>query len=85
MKTISIPFHSSWVTEEAQIELEKNLSNLHPIKDFVFTEEDRLEVTFNEKEDSQHINNLVSLQIQYAMYTSGRSRGYETSKSLIFK
>ena len=68
MKTISIPFHSSWVTQEAQIEIEKNLSNLSPIKDFVFTEEDRLEVTFAEKEDLQHINNLVSLQIQVVMY-----------------
>lgn len=84
MKTISIPYHYQWVTEDAQVELEKVLSQLDVIKDFVFNR-DRLEVTFEDREDQQHVNNMVSIQIQYAMYTSGRSRAYDISKSLIFK
>lgn len=84
MKTISLPYHSKWVTEKSQVELEKALSQLDVIKDFVFNG-DRLEVTFEDTENQQHVNNMVSIQIQYAMYISGRDIAYDISKSLIFK
>lgn len=84
MKTISLPYHSKWVTEKSQVELEKALSQLDVIKDFVFNG-DRLEVTFEDTENQQHVNNMVSIQIQYAMYISGRDIAYGISKSLIFK
>lgn len=84
MKTISLPYHSKWVTEKSQVELEKALSQLDVIKDFVFNG-DRLEVTFEDTENQQHVNNMVSIQVQYAMYISGRDIAYGISKSLIFK
>lgn len=81
MKTIEITVVSQWVNEEAQRKLERNLSRLSELKDFVFNEEGNLEVTFDESENIMYICNLCNIQIQHAVYQSGKDKGIELESS----
>lgn len=86
MKTIEITVVSAWVNEEAQRKLEKNLSQLPELKDFVFNEQGNLEVTFDESENIMNIFNLCNISIQHAVYQSGKDKGIEleSSEKLLF-
>ena len=77
MKKIRIAIVNDWLTESAQGELEKALAKLDAITDFVFNEKGDLEVTYdntNWQNNQEYIANVCNIQIQYAMYVSGKEK-----------
>lgn len=73
MKTISIFVMHATINDKRQLELEKGLSKLSEVVDFVFNEHHYLEVTFDpNKESQQHVTNLCNIHIQFAIANSLR-------------
>lgn len=87
MKTIRIAITNAFISSEEQVELEKNIAEAvkdTPVTDFVFNEKGDLEVTFAPSEyvSETYIYNMCNLQIQYAIYKSGRQHARELDKHL---